>query len=138
MNSRSLSFLIFLVFLCLSFSAGVARASQYDIREMTPQIQQAFSARQDRYREIEQLKTAGSLGENNQGFVEARNGSPAVSATAQAENRDREVIYRAIVDQNNLGPAGMTQVKSVFAEVQREKAGSGEWVQMPSGAWVRK
>ncbi len=55
-----------------------------------------------------------------------------------AENRDREVIYQAIADQNQLGPDGLTQVHSVFGEVQRGKARAGEFIQLRTGEWVQK
>lgn len=117
-------------------SAGFGLAAQYDIKTMTPEIQQALENRQNRYAELANLKAQGSIGENNRGYVESRNGS--ASSTVAAENADRGVIYQAIVDQNSLGPSGLSKVEAVFAEVQNEKAKPGEPVQLPSGEWTRK
>jgi uncharacterized protein YdbL (DUF1318 family) len=65
-------------------------------------------------------------------------GGASSGAIVASENRDRKVIYQAIVDQNNLGAGGMAQVKLVFGDVQREKARSGDLIQLPSGEWVKK
>lgn len=116
--------------------AGFVHAAQYDIKTMTPEIQQALENRQNRYAELANLKGQGSVGENNRGYLESRDGS--ASSTVAAENADRGVIYRAIVDQNGLGPSGLSKVEAVFAEVQNEKAKPGEPVQLPSGEWTRK
>ena len=114
-------------------------AAQYDIKEMTPAIQQALQNRQSRYDQLQQLKSQGIIGENNQGYVEVMKRAALDSdSMASAENQDRGVIYNAIVQQNNLPPAGIRQVQTAFADVQREKARSGDFVQMPSGDWQQK
>ncbi len=111
-------------------------ASSYDIKEMTPEIQQSLSGRQARYSQLKQLKASGAIGENNEGYVEALSG--AGNSAASAENSDRRVIYSAIVQQNNLGGSGLSQVQKVFAEVQRDKATAGESIQLASGEWTKK
>ena len=116
--------------------APLAWAGAYDIKEMTPEIQQALSGRQERYGELKQLKSQGAIGENNQGYAEALSG--AGNGAAGAENADRRVIYSAIVQQNNLGGGGLSQVQKVFAEVQRDKASPGESIQLASGEWTKK
>lgn len=123
--------------LLLAAETPAVWAGAYDIRENTPQVQQAISGRQNRFSALKQLKAQGAIGENNRGYVEAFGGGEA-AMVAQAENQDRGVLYRAIVDQNGLGPQGMTQVEMVFAEVQRDKASSGEKIQLPSGTWSQK
>ena len=114
----------------------LAWASSYDIKEMTPEIQQSLAGRQTRYGQLKQLKSEGAIGENNQGYVEALSG--AGNSVASAENADRRVIYSAIVQQNNLGGSGLAQVQKVFAEVQRDKAAAGESIQLASGEWTKK
>lgn len=120
----------FLVFPGLLFSAN------YDIKQMTPEIQQALQNRQSRYDALQSLKSQGAIGENNRGLVQALQAS--ANSLVETENQDRQVIYAAIVQQNNLGQAGMTQVQTVFGEVQREKARPGDMIQLPSGEWVKK
>jgi hypothetical protein len=127
------------VIIFLTVITGTASAAQYDIKEMTPQIQQALQGRQGRYDSLQQLKSQGVLGENNQGYVTVLNHSVVEADTiASAENEDRGVIYKAIVQQNGLPPSALAQVEAVFAGVQRDKARGGDSIQTPSGEWVKK
>lgn len=129
--------LIFAVLLVLTAEGSVGASPSYDIREKTPEIQQAISSRQERFSSLKQKKSQGEIGENNRGYVEAF-GGPESSSLADSENRDRSTLYRAIVDQNQLGSSGLSQVEAVFAEVQRDKASPGEKIQLPSGTWTQK
>ncbi|HTL47539.1 MAG TPA: DUF1318 domain-containing protein [Verrucomicrobiae bacterium] len=126
----------FFVVLFILASMGAVWAAQYDIKHMTPEIQQALQNRQNRYEELGRLKASGAVGENTSGYVDALQGGG--TDLVSAENADRRVIYNAIVEQNGLGPGGLSQVEKVFAEVQREKAQPGDPIQVPSGAWTKK
>lgn len=127
---------VFALLLTAVTCAPLVWAGSYDIKEMTGEIKNALSGRQDRYSQLKQLKSDGAAGENNQGYVEAL--SAAAKSVANAENADRRVIYSAIVQQNNLGGSGLAQVQKVFAEVQRDKASPGESIQLASGEWTKK
>ena len=113
-------------------------AASYDIKQMTPQVQQALNGRQRRYEELQILKASGLIGENNQGYAEALKNQSNAGQLAGQENEDRKVIYHAIVAQNNLGPSGLWEVQRAFAEVQRDKARPGDFVQSASGEWAQK
>ncbi|MDP3921169.1 MAG: DUF1318 domain-containing protein [Candidatus Omnitrophota bacterium] len=128
--------IIFSTLIGMSFSSAL-QAGQYDLKEMTPEVTQALKNRQARYGELQDLKTQNSVGENSDGYVTAL-GDGSASGIAAAENRDREVIYRAIADQNQLGPTGLKVIETVFAEVQREKTRAGESFQLSSGEWTKK
>lgn len=119
----------------LGLAVSPCFAGPYDFKKMTPEIETALKNRQARFGTLQRLKQAGTIGEGNQGYVVSLQGGQTL---VSQENRDREVIYRNLVAQNNLGPNGLREVQRVFAEVQREKAGGGEMIQMPSGDWVRK
>ena len=134
MFSKSLK--SFFAFLILLTAASSAFAVSYDIKEMTPQVQQALEGRKSRFAELQQLKASGAIGEDNRGYVKALSGE--ASSVAAAENADRRAIYSAIVSQHNLGPAGLEQVEQGFADVQRERSRSGDSIQLPSGEWVKK
>ena len=125
------------IFLLIS-SGSVFAAQNYDLKEITPAVQNALDGRKSRYAELERLKSEGTIGENNQGSVKLLKDSAGVRGFIDDENRDREAIYQAIVDQNHLGTSGMTEVRAVFAEVQRGKAKSGEFFQSRSGEWAQK
>jgi uncharacterized protein YdbL (DUF1318 family) len=118
-----------------AFGTLQAFAGQYDLKEMTAEVKQALAGRQQRYDELQQLKASGQVGENNQGYVEALKGGGSI---VTAENQDRRVIYNAIVSQNQFGPGGIAQVQKAFAEVQRDKARPGDYVQGASGEWKQK
>ena len=115
-----------------------AEAAQYDLKNMTPVVEQAIAGRQSRYDELQSLKTRGDVGENNRGYVEVLNSSVEAQNLVNLENQDRKVIYQTIADQNNLGPSGFAVIETVFGEVQREKARAGESIQNPAGAWIKK
>lgn len=136
-SPKVIQFLI--LFLVLSAAGAViGYAAQYDIKEMTPAVEQAISSRQSRYGQLQALKADGVLGENKQGYVEVRNASGNAYQVAADENADRKVIYQTIADQNQLGAEGLNLVETVFAEVQREKARTGDALQQPDGAWTKK
>lgn len=113
-------------------------ASTYDLKEMTPAVQRAIQDRQARYMQLQRLKQESSVGENNQGLIEILRAVGEAGPVVNSENQDRMIIYQAIVQQNQLGPAGLAEVKRVFAEVQRGKALPGETIQLPTGEWTRK
>lgn len=128
-----------LIFFMLSLlTVESAFAANYDIKQMTPEISQALSARQNRYTELRTLKADGALGENNHGYIDVRKDSGVSAQIVAAENADRGTLYRAIAEQNNLGPDGLATVEAVFAEVQRTKAQPGDFIQLPSGEWTQK
>ncbi len=119
-------------------SAAVnAIAATYDLKTITPEIQQALDARRGRFGELQSLKAQGIIGENRSGYVEALSQNASATAIVNAENADRKLIYRAIADQNNLTGAIAT-IEAVFADVQRAKAQPGERVQLANGTWVTK
>jgi len=69
---------------------------------------------------IEALWVDGMVGENNQGFVAAREDlSPKQRDLVEAENTDRRTVYRAI------------------AQISK-RAAKGLWLQDAAGQWYRK
>ncbi|MCM8812102.1 MAG: YdbL family protein [Candidatus Omnitrophica bacterium] len=115
-----------------------AWAASPQLKFMTPEAQRAIDSRRDRYKQLKEYKMKGWVGENNQGLVSALVSTPEVTALVEQENRDRELIYRTIIEQNNLPGDAMATVKAAFAQEQRERAEPGEKIQQPSGEWVTK
>lgn len=113
-------------------------AGGYDLKEVTPDIQLALEGRKNRYRDLMTYKAVGKVGEDNEGHVKDFSGEKKVQDIVIGENADREVIYKAIVKQNGLPRNAIHTVRSVFAEVQRNKLNPGEKMQMPNGEWVTK
>lgn len=128
-------FLLF--FILISSAAAPCFGASYDIKNMTPEIKQAITGRQDRYDALQKLKAAGFVGEDNKGYVSILKPG-AGDSMVNAENADRKLIYNAIVKQNNLGPDGLGVVQKAFAEIRRDKALAGEYFQTYSGEWLKK
>jgi len=127
---------LFMVLVLICTAAATAPAqSAYDIKLMTPAVKSALDGRKSRFAELKTLKTRGVVGETNRGYVQALGGGADVQALVAAENKDRKLVYEAIVEQNKLGAAALATVETVFARVQRDKAEPGEKVQEPSGRW---
>jgi len=134
---------IFPIFCIALLTAGlltctaVGGAEKYNIKEMTPGVQTALENRRARYAELQQLKQAGKVGENNQGYITAFSDDSTVARLVKAENQDRLTIYRTIAEQNNLQNA-LSTIEAVFAATQREKAQAGDKIQLDDGSWTTK
>lgn len=113
-------------------------AVHYEIKTKTPEIHQAFQGRKARRAQLRPLKQSGVIGENSRGYLANLKKDPAAEVLVQAENHDRGIIYRALVSQNALGPNGMQEVETAFAEVRRGRAKPGDMIQDSSGAWSKK
>ena len=111
--------------------------AKYSIKQMTPQVEAALQNRRDRYDKLAELKQKGSIGENNQGYVELLGTDEAAKALVEAENQDRKIIYQTIAAQNDLKDEIAT-IEKVFAQVQRDKAQSGDRIQDEDGHWITK
>ena len=135
------------IFLGICFLAGVVVISlnrpamcaedKYSIKEMTPDVKTALDNRRDRYDRLRELKAKGAVGENNRGYVEVLGDNPQAKTIAEAENKDREVIYKTIANQNDLSGA-LPTIEKVFGQVQRDKASPGDKIQGADGQWVTK
>ena len=104
------------------FIYQAAAQAKYSIKSMTPEVEAALDGRRNRFDQLNELKTKGLVGENNQGYVEALSEDKEAKALAKAENDDRKVIYATIADQNGLTEA-IDAIEKVFAQVQRDKPG---------------
>lgn len=125
---------LLLSMLLLVTVAGDVAAQQYNLKEITSKVQMALDDRKDRYNEVKMLKAQGVLGENNRGYLTVLVEQSKATMMVEDENHDRKIIYQAIADQNNLSGA-LATIETVFAQVQREKAESGESIQFPDGSW---
>ena len=128
---------IILFLLVFLFAVPVFAEGKYDIKQMTPEVQNALNGRRDRFDQLRAFKSSGAVGENNRGYVEALKQEGSAGDIVAAENRDRKVIYQTIAGQNGLENAIGT-IEAVFAQVQRDKAGPGDQIQTEDGRWVTK
>jgi uncharacterized protein YdbL (DUF1318 family) len=124
-------------FLSLMVCGAPAAFAQYEIKELTPAVKKSLDQRRERFEEIKDLKTAGIIGENNQGYLDVLIVHQRAAELVRAENHDRLIIYKTIIEQNNLR-GELATVETVFAKVQAEKAGPGEMIQNEDGLWEKK
>ena len=113
-------------------------AAAYDIKEITPEVKTALDNRRERFDQLRTYKEKGVIGENNRGYVELLSDDPQAKALVEAENQDRRLIYKAIIQQNNLAPGELEKVEKAFAQVQKEKASPGDKIQDADGNWTAK
>lgn len=112
-----------------------------ELKTRTPEVTAVIESRRARYAEIAAAMAKGCIGENNQGLLEARPGAgcPAnVPALVAGENRDRMVLYRTLVEQNNMPAGDIARVQAAFAKAHRDKAPAGAFIQDAAGQWSRK
>ena len=136
--ARQFLLAIFVILFNVIFYPATALAeAKYSIKEMTPQVQAALDSRRDRFEKLKELKSQGTIGENNHGYVEVFGNDALAKSFADAENNDRKTIYQTIALQNGLQDAIET-IEKVFAQVQRDKAMPGDKIQEDDGRWVTK
>lgn len=83
---------------------------------------------------IKDLKLKGLVGENNKGYLEARQPGGSHSEV-QAENKDRALVYGAMA--KKLGVTSLLVGQRRAAQL-RKMARPGEFLQNTSGQWYQK
>ncbi len=98
------------------------------------QIKNSMLARKP---QIETLKNAGKVGEDNKGFLAAVSGGldGAAQKIVNDENSDRTQVYAAIA--KNQGTTAAL-VSSRRAAQLAEQAKSGDYIMNAAGKWVKK
>lgn len=96
----------------------------------------------NRMGEVQVLKNNRIVGESGQGLLEIRNKPPGefgeyVQRIIEAENKDRAAMMQDIALKKNLA---LGEVQRQQAELARNKAFSGEWIEVPQsdGTFVWK
>jgi uncharacterized protein YdbL (DUF1318 family) len=98
-----------------------------------------------RFPKLLPLYEKGAIGENRDGYLEAREEAKLSlaekrdrSALVEEENRDRKNLYQEILSENKLDKENLKKVERIFAEKWREKSRTGWWIQTAGGEWIRK
>jgi uncharacterized protein YdbL (DUF1318 family) len=89
----------------------------------------------DRLPRIIELKAAGIVGENNQGFLAFIGGNQSEQALVDAENQDRQLVYGAIAKQQGTTAEVVGRRRAMQIA---ENAKPGEWLQDAGGKWAQK
>lgn len=122
--------------------------SQATLSEEKRAVLAAMQNREFNKDDVEEFKRDGAIGENNKGLLELRplerlQKDPAyrklVEQIVAEENRDREIVLKRIAAINPaVQSAEPAEVEKAFAQLQHDGAKPGDWLQAPSGEWLRK
>ena len=85
--------------------------------------------------EIKVLKDKGLVGENNKGFLEFVGRQKEKQEVVTAENRDREMVYKAIAKQQGTTVELVGKHRAIQIA---NKARPGEWLQDANSKWYQK
>ena len=91
----------------------------------------------DRKPKIEELKKAGTIGENKSGYLEAMKDAKLEDADKKLledENKDRKTVYAAVAKKEG---STVDKVGEIRAKQIRSKAKEGEYIQGEDGKWVK-
>ncbi len=89
----------------------------------------------DRLPTILSIKTAGLIGENNQGYLSILKPPIDQEFIVSEENNDRRIIYEAIARKQGTTSELVGQRRALQIA---EKAESGIWLQDNNGNWYQK
>lgn len=99
-------------------------------------VPEAQARIKERLAQIDELKEDGSIGENAVGLLSARKTlGPRQQALITAENTDRRIIYDSVAKRTGQSVEAVGAQRALRIA---ELAGSGVWLQKPSGAWYQK
>ena len=121
---KKVYFAVLAILLFIVFAAG-ALASAKEIR----------ARMLARLPEIKVLKDKGLVGENNKGFLEFVGRQKEKQEVVTAENRDREMVYKAIAKQQGTAVELVGKHRAIQIA---NKARPGEWLQDANGKWYQK
>lgn len=127
------------------FSVREAEAADVDVNVSTAAIRAIKESMKQRAAELKPYLSSGAVGIARDGMLAARDaGALDLAAKAKvrrlvdAENKDRDNLYREIASANNYGAERVDDIRSIFAQTWKDKAERGWWMQGPDGAWKQK
>jgi len=130
--------------LALTFGVSEAHA-QVNVDISTPAIRALKASMQSRFPQLKPFYDKGAVGENNKGFIEAREATglnlqeqARLNQLIDQENKDRTSLYREIMSANKFGPESLPQIQKIFSNSWRGGAQAGWWTQSDAGQWAKK
>jgi uncharacterized protein YdbL (DUF1318 family) len=121
-----------------------AHAQEADINVSTAAIRALKESMRKRAEELKPSLSAGRVGIGSDGLLVVRGldgvalrDQATIRRLVEAENRDRQSLYREIAKANNFGDERVSDIQRIFAETWIAKAEKGWWVQK-NGQWVQK
>lgn len=126
------------------FGPATAHAQDADINVSTAAIRALKESMKARSEELKPFLNGGSVGIAKDGMLAVRSlddvslrDKATVRRLVDAENRDRESLYKEIAKANNFGDDRVGDIQRIFAETWIAKAEPGWWKQKPDGSWTR-
>lgn len=120
------------------------QAADADLNISSPEIETLQSSLAKRFKQLIPHYGSGAVGLTNDGLVELRDPSLVplnqrgqVSKLVQAENGDRQDLYRAIATANRH-PEWAQDIQQTFAKRWIGRAQKGWWYQTAKGEWKQK
>lgn len=121
-----------------------AHAAQPNFDISSPQVRKFQASMKKRHPSLSPYYRSGAIGYTNQGLVKVRDASAIplkvrkkVKSAVNAENGDRNGLYRAIANANGH-PEWEADIRATFAKKWVQKAASGWWYQTTKGQWKAK
>ncbi len=132
-------------FVGLTIGFREAHAQEADINVTTPAIRTLKDSIGARAVIIKPFMDRGNAGITNEGLLTVRSveglslkEKADLNRLIDAENKDRETLYREIAQANGFGPDRIPDIKAIFAKSWIKNARSGWLIQNPDGAWAKK
>lgn len=118
--------------------------AQADLNIETPEIRALTASMNARHRQLKPSYDAGAIGLTADGLVDIRDRNVVPLAErntlrqlVDAENQDRNALYRAIAVANGK-PEWEDEIRKTFAQRWVERAESGWWYRTAAGNWEQK
>ncbi len=128
----------------VDFLVPPVQAAQPDFSVNTPEIRSLQASMKNRHQSLAPHYASGAIGFTRDALVGMRDlGAVPLKQRAkvrklvEAENRDRNRLYKAIAKANGQ-PEWENKVRATFAKSWAAQAQSGWWYQDSGGRWVRK
>ncbi len=131
--------------LAAHLGASPAAAQDVNINVSTPAIRALKESMRKRSASLKPYLDRGAVGISQAGLLVVRSPGDlslqekaSVTRAVDAENADREALYREIATANNFGANRVQDIKNIFAASWIRNAEPGWWVQDAGGGWSRK
>ena len=130
----------------LATAAWAAEGEVPDPEVTNPAIRKIIDSRAQRVEALDRYKGLGVLGENNKALLEVRSLDSLADLRQRAEvqkllkeeNDDRNRLFTEIAAAQGVDPSQIPRIQETYAETLREKARTGDWIQLADGSWTQK
>jgi hypothetical protein len=132
----------------IASTRSMESANSATLSSQKQQVLESVQNRKFNKDDIDELKRARVVGENNKGFLtlfpnerynQDSDYKRMVDELIAEENRDREVIYERVIAINELASdTDEKKLDDIFAKLQFDNSETGTRIQQPDGTWTEK